>query len=416
MAEIVRGPVMVTGTVADYVGSSILRGLEQRSLARLSPFRVLLSLAVHRVSAVVSFRSPEQTIALRIEGGDLVHAACSRRSLDEMLLTEILELAVVGTQPVEEVVEHCEKTGTALARALHKRGLVAPPQLVRLLQGVLTHFVEDVLEIQEAEVVVGRDDEIGVCRAPNAVRLDLRLVLADHMRSALRKVYLRDLETVFAPVYGRWLQLDPDQEEQVEAIRLTKREKHPVEHTLTGEYQLEDVLRLSVSSRNETARLLVLLLVYGLLRIETEPPMIETASSLEATRKRLGPADHFTRLDAHWSTHHTGLTANHKRLLDRYHAVLQSTDPEAVHHAKAVIRMIGEAWEKVGDRTQRVAYRSGLVESEQRRHSAELILTQGRTAAFRSDWRLARECYDVAGELYPCKDLTEAIEELGGRA
>ncbi len=396
MTGILLATLRTTGTIVDLVGSSLSADLQTGPLGGQSPLRALLSLTLRRSTGLVGIRSPEQIVALRMNKGRLVSAASSEETLDQALLRHLLEEGELADSPeLRTLTSNCQRQGEPLDRALHRQSLVSATTLARGIRAVYAHFVIQATTIENAECVVGPSELIGIDSQPAILDIDLLGTLAGAIRERLQRLYYRDLEAVLAPATAGWLYVDHESE-ILTAIGCKERHLHTIERTLNGQYRLLDVIRISVLSQNELARLLVVLLLFEVLEVGPCRGEVATEADRDRALLELRGQNHFAQLGAHWSSAQEDL-AQARSARVRELRQLEHTDPVA----KATRQILEAAWAVVSDRKRRIAYRKELIEATQLAHTAELLAMQGRTADFRGDTTGAIRLLETALELHP---------------
>ena len=391
--------------MVDYVGASVTEQIDGSVHDGQSPFRAMLTLTNARASGLVGLRGADGTFAFRIQNGQLLQTASTQQCDDAALLHLVIGEGLMTAQDLRPVVEHCEATGARLSRTLHSRGFMPPSELLRLFRIVHAARLSKALTLRGAWLTFGPTSITGQAASGEVAPLDLRLSLGKFLKDALLGQYHRDLEPLMAPVMWRFVRVAAEKQDLVDALRFTKRERHAIESTLTGEYQLADAIRVSILSKNESARLLLLLFAFDAVECSTERMAGEEedlGKVVEETAHRMKRYDHFTRLEGHWATHPDDLEEGYRRLLRRYGAMGKyGRDENTAEIAVRICGMVEESWKAIRDRQRRMEYRKVLVEPSQLRHSADLLWAQAETADFRSDGRAARLLRDIVDELAP---------------
>ena len=412
MVEILTSPLHASGGVGDFVGSSIDAGQDVNALVGESPFRVLYALATRSFTGHVGIRAPEKSYAFKLRRGALIHASSDDATDDEALLSEIFEEGVGATGDIKRAIEHCEKTGADLARSLHKHHALDPAQLAHAIRAVYVKRVEEATEITSGQLFVAPSSAVGESSLSTAITLDIVSLLAHVLRNRARRLYYRDLETLLAPILHRYIAVDPAKTALLDTIGLETRERHAIDHTITGEYRVEELFTVSILSKNEVARLLLQLFVFGIADISGQGMVHEdeTHAALARTLKRLLKANHFVRLDGHWSTHPDDLQENFDRLTARYDRL--GKRPETTEIAAEIYQLVEGSYQFLKDRKQRIAYRRSMVMEDQLLHSSELIFAQAKAAEFRAQRSLARKLYECVDELFPTPETKACINAL----
>lgn len=394
MGTIVTGPVFRTGGPGDFVdpvrlsGSSPTVGAAPLSLVGQSPFLALRDLARLNATGLVGILGKEK-LAFRLRDGRIVRAGTDRESIDEGLLREVARQRSVSRPDLEAAVEYCETEGAKLGRTLHKRGLLAAPELLGLLEAVFVECVHRAVAQENAQLVFASSDFLCFGRTPDALQVDLGRVLVTIARAELRDMYFDDLLPVLAPATGYFV---GTKAQEVGELNLTKRELHAIERVLTGGYRLEEVLRLCALSRGQTARLLVLMHVFSALQLFEEPQTDrdDLGGSPDEVLARLRSADPFARLRAHWSSSTDDLRRGYDTVRrDLSHQGLWSQAGPYVE----------EAWSRVQTAEGRKVARLALVEPDQLLRAAALLSSQARAAEYRNERALAKRLFNIAHEL-----------------
>lgn len=361
-----------------------------------------------RTTGLVGFRNQEQTICLRLRSGHLISAASTRRSGDEILLRTLLESGQLTPDPkLREVVGECQQTGAPLDRALHRHGIVPAQTIAHVEREAYCALAIEATTLEDAECIVGPSETVGESQLPAIFDLDLRPVLAREVRERLKHMFYRELEPAMAPAGRGWLTIDPAAEPLLEAIGMNKRERHAIDHTLDGRYGLTDVMRVAVLSKNEMARLLILLFLFGAVRQSSTRLGVEGGVDRRLQLQHLRALDHFAQLGAHWSSPpqdlRDGLAARKREL----HA---SGPLDAM--GQETLAILEHAWTVVSEEKRRVAYRHTLVEDTQLVHSADLLAIQARTADFRGNLPGSIRLFETAYELCPTEELRRQLNEV----
>ena len=416
-------PLRSTGTLTDMVGTSIVDGLRVDALQGESPLRALVALCRARLTGLVGFRSPEETLVLRLKGGQVTLAASSTESDDEALMRALLETGATTTEKLREIAIEVENTGADLGRLLLGRKVVGAGAIMRGMRMAASARVVRVLQMESADLIVGPAKLVGHIGRPELVAVDPRPLLAAELRRRLQRYFYRDVEAALAVAHEGWLRVPDEVQPVLDAMALGPREQHAIEKSLNGVYGLEEFLRVSILSKNESARLLITLFLFGLVRQEEEPSdaAVMDVDQLRTHLRRVATADLFVRLDRHWSTHPEDLEGSYRKILDRFGPEgVMGRDPERAPVCKEVVELVEAAWATLKDKAARVAYRKELIEPSQLVHSADLLTAQGRTAEFRSDFRAAVRLFEIALELSPNDatiqaELSRICENPGAR-
>ena len=418
MVGILRGRLVASGSLADLTGPALFGGLDLGALDGLSPIQAFLALRRSGGSGLVGLRSERETLVFRMAGGKVLTAASDVETDDAALLRRLLRERVLRRNVLEEVTQECDQSEEDLGRALFERDLLAPLDLLHHVREITEQRLHRALGFTAAEILFAGTDLVGPMPPAGASSIDLTPALAHFMRKALLAFYSNDIEVVLGPFMGSWLQISPEQHAEIDRLGLPQREQHPLAHLFDGAYQVPDILDLAITSRNQTARLIVLLLELGLCgrldRPAATASRVTEAQRLTRFLAKMDSMDHFSRLESHWAAHGDDLERAWLRVQGRYGpgGELQSPGGPEADLAKRIFEHMRESWARLADRDARRRYRNELIEPLQRETSADLFFAQARTAELQGDFALARKCYQTALELHADRRTIAGLERL----
>jgi len=366
-----------------------------------SPFRALLGLAVNKANALAVFRSPDETIVLRIDGGRLRSCWSDQQSEDDALLAELWQSGAVAPDDLARVTAHARLNQAGLATTLYGLGLVPPAGIARAMRAVYRQRVHRAAAMSAAQLTVA--ESRSTSPASSLISMDLVAILASYARELLSAFKWDALKPMLAPLADGRLSLKADRP-LLELLDLYELRRGPLGKALDGSNDLAGVLAKSGLTAGDGARVVLLLAAFGLLHVIEEDAARKptVVRDLTGIRDRMSAANHFVRLDCQWWSHLDTLMTNYAGLRQRFgpNSSLRDGGPAGCL-VKEIWSLVDEAWFVVSDELRRDAYRRSIVKAERVERKAALLLEWAQTAEKITDTARARRLYEVAAELCP---------------
>lgn len=420
-SRIITGELLATGTPADFIGDDIMTALDDVE-EPTSPFRLLMLLARAEANGILGIRTGEETIAINLSGGLVTKTASDEEDEDEALAAVLINGKLLTREKLIRAAEQADEDDEELARVIFKRGFMDARDMVKALRLALRRQVFRALNAKQASYTFARQDALGkgtLKASPTHTRV--QVLLRDYMATFLRAYHHSDLAEALQPYAARWLEVPASHHDYCRRLGFDKREIHTIEELLDGSHRAEEVVRMSVMSKNAVARLLMVCGALGLLSTHDHPTkeakILSEEERLEQMLHELLTTDHFEVLQCHWSAHIAQLEREFRLLTKEYgpNGSLRTQGPPIATVAAKIWALMEEAWRVLKDKRARVHYRASLLEASQLRHAAELLFDQGRTYQLQHRWDEARERYEASMELAPSERGTKALANLDAR-
>ncbi len=415
------GSLHSSGTLADYAGHSVLDA-RKIDLARPgTAFRLLLHLAMARSTGIVGVKTPKQTIAISVSGGQVTKTSSNLEDDNEALAFTLMQSELLPRDRLLRVAEHVDSTGESLARSLFSMQLLTAKQMVKAMKEMHSRHLRDAMEAKDATFTFVRSDILVTAGTPiGATSVRIRRALNDYMRQKLRTIDHPVLAAMLAPLRGKYLRVPDSIIVRAGGLGFNKRELHTMQSQMDGSLTMDEILRQSVMSKNAAIRHMFQMACLGFIELldeSTKPKtVLSDADKLEAKLVQLEKADLFTRLDAHWTTPALQIKKAYEgRVRDYGPGGRYNKSPDAAAVCRRIMALMDSAWETLKKSDERRKYRSTLIEEVQIRFSGDLLYAQGQTAEFQNEYDKARELYETAMELYPNPKAQKALAALDAR-
>jgi hypothetical protein len=420
-SRVVSGRVGASGTLADFAGHSIVHSA-QTSLERPgSAFRLLLHLSVTRESGILGITTEDETIALSLSGGHILKTSSDAEDEDESLAITLLEQELLPRDRLVRVAEHVDKSGDTLARSLFAMQVMSAREMVKAYKAMHTRHVFAAVSTKEASFTFARGDVLAGKRIESGpTHIRIRRGLNEYLRQQVRLSDANDLESMLQPLRMWYLRIPPAVIAAAAAVGFSKRDAHMMENLMDGSHQLDHIVHKSVMSDKAANQAIFAMATLGFVELLAESTnpivIISPAQRLEARLAELQAANHFDRLASHWSTPLGAIAIAYTRRSAEYgsngkHGADRATAPLA----REISALLDASWDAIQDLQKRQAYRATLVDAEQMRFSADLLIGQARTAELQRRFEEARELYQTSHELHPNSKTARILAVLDER-
>ena len=319
----------------------------------------------------------------------------------EMLLHKAGELSRADVRSVER---HVEIHGGGAAEALLELATMSVAQ-ISVAESTRIRYLLD--RVWGATPRKARLAELNLlprrCMAPS--RHALEFVFHLLREEALEREDLRALckerfdNTVF--------RVSPNPPFDLGVMSLTAKQLSTIEMLSRDKLRLDDAMRMSVISDEETRSLLWSLDELGLLDVETvrtwTRKQSRTMERISLMYAKLDRSTHFDMLGVHWSAFDEEVENAYAELSERVAEESIDEDMPDEYHAKAaaVRERLDEAYEAIANGRRRANYRSRVVDEFKLRTSVQMFEKQADTAKLRRDISGAIDFYLRILELDP---------------
>jgi hypothetical protein len=398
-----------------------LEALEDLEDEPVSVFALLDLLARRRARGVLAIRGDTVERTIYLHEGSVVFVD-GRPAVDEHLLGRILVGAKKLTEgALREALEKAQRARKPLGRVLVLGGVVPQPVIVQALREQTRLKVEAALGIAQ-----GTWEWRAWSEPPTTA--DLVAVggpglVTRYVRHVLDHVTATDLETLFAPLQGRVVELGGELPVDSPLLGLQPKELRFVEGWIDGKRTISDALTGSPVGRLASLRLIAFGLAVGLMRIRGGLGGVRRAPGrgstdgrgLAALRKQLAEdvrqlreQSYFEVLGVHWSAHPRSFQGAYLKVKARFDpAKLEvvgappDVQAELQRLAREALELVDTAYKKLTVEAERTSYRKELLDSTEREYGAEMLIKQGEVMLLRGDRIGGLEAFEMACELSP---------------
>ena len=288
----------------------------------------------------------------------------------------------------------------------------------RAVPGARTKMLDDVLRLKDAAFNYTEYNRLPIRQSGGGV--SLMKYMTAYLTKLLKPMYHSDLEGLLDPLWGFYVSVPEEMTYMVEALKVSGKEKHILEHVLTGENTLKMCYARSVLGDSGMSRFIVRFGLLGLLEFTGAPVFTSTSRAPEDILKdvlsKMNRQNAFEHLHVHWSAHETEITKAFETQRKAYgvDSKIRKASSECNQIAESIWDQVEESYKKLRTAQSRSNIRDESYGPMKQKAAASLIHKQAHLAVIRGQFELAILLFENAVDLHRYPEYERDLAKYRG--